>query len=183
MDFLEWLPAFAPTSSTPGSQGATTGFHNSISGAYPPCCMKPDNVSYPTDATPAKYDFRYGPTDSKFVWPTASKFRSWGQAMNVARGEAPGDAFTSDNQTISNVMHIYARATTTTFDILVKPNADPTSPPPITNATDPGLEFQYAHVFRAYGDFGSNADATYAEAFPGKKGQNSRAPKETATNW
>ena len=33
------------------------------------------------------------------------------------------------------------------------------------------------------GDFGSNADSTFADAFPDKPGQNSRAPNRTATNW
>eukprot|EP00657_Telonema_sp_P-1_P008133 TRINITY_DN28776_c0_g1_i1.p2 TRINITY_DN28776_c0_g1~~TRINITY_DN28776_c0_g1_i1.p2 ORF type:complete len:104 (-),score=43.04 TRINITY_DN28776_c0_g1_i1:157-468(-) len=45
LDLVEWLPAFDPTSSSHGCLGAATGFHNSISGAYPPCCMKADNVT------------------------------------------------------------------------------------------------------------------------------------------
>jgi len=183
LDLLEYLPAFSPSSSAHGSSGATTGFHNAISGAYPPCCMEPDNVTYPSNASPEKFEFEKSSTNSSLIWPEQSKFRSWGQAINVARGEEPGNAFTSDQQTYNNVMHIYLRCTTTTFDIWMKPNANVSAPPPIDQKTDPGQEFGYAHVFRAYGDFGSNADATYADAFPHRGGKNSRDPEQTATNW
>lgn len=64
-DLLEWLPAFNPSSSTHGCLGATSGFHNAISGAYPPCCMKPDNVTYPANASPTKYSFEYGSNHSR----------------------------------------------------------------------------------------------------------------------
>lgn len=179
LDLMEWLPAFG----NPTSLGATTGFHNAISGAYPPCCMKPDGVTYPQNATPANYSFHYGPTSSRYVWPDSSKFRTWGQAFNVAEGAPPGDAFISDRKTRGNVMHVYGRFSTTQFDLWVKPNANVSAPPAIDNQTDPGHQYGYAHVFRGYGDFGSNADRTFAHAFPDKPGQNGRAPNRTATNW
>lgn len=100
----------------------------------------------------------------------------------MAKGDPAGDPFPSDRQTRNTVMHVYARCTTTQFDMWVKPNADPSAPPRITNMTDPG-ELGYGHVFRAYGNFGSNRDETYANAFPTKHGQNARAPHRTATNW
>lgn len=179
LDLLEWLPAFDPNTVL----GATTGFHNAVSGAYPPCCLKPDGVTYPANADPGNFSFYYGPNSTRYVWPTGSKFATWGQSFNVADTGSRGDTLPADPKTRGNIMHIYARSTTTQFDVWVKPNADPAAPPAITNMTDPGVSFGYAHVFRAYGDFGSNADKTYADAFPDKVGQNARAPHRTATNW
>jgi len=181
-DLLEWLPAFVPGSSSHATQGATSGFHNAISGAYPPCCMEDDNISYPAGADPETWEYRTSNT-SDYLWPTGSRFRSWGQAMNLAEDKPAGDARGADSQTYNRVVHVYARCTTNTFSIWAKPNADPSAPPQIGPDTDPGADLGYARVFRAHGNFGSNGDTSYSDAFPKAMGQNVRNTSRVATNW
>ena len=78
MDLLEWLPKFDARA---GGLGATTGFYNVVTGAYPPCCMKADPVMYP-----------YGLQGSAvvggdgFLLPHDSKFSTWGEAMQRLAG-------------------------------------------------------------------------------------------------
>ena len=78
MDLLEWLPKFDARA---GGLGATTGFHNVVTGAYPPCCMKADPVMYPHGLQGSAVVGGDG-----FLLPHDSKFSTWGEAMQRLAG-------------------------------------------------------------------------------------------------
>jgi len=181
MDLLEWLPKFDARA---GGLGATTGFHNVVTGAYPPCCMKADPVMYP-----------YGLQGSAvvggdgFLLPHDSKFSTWGEAMQrlAGRPQATMNRTKAARQLYNNVVHVYARGTSSTFDIFAKQRANPLAPPPIsvTTTADTMRAYGYAQVFRAYGDFGSNNDCSFHNAFPMNRAQSNHGPWDgkRCTNW
>ena len=84
-------------------------------------------------------------------------------------------------------MHVYARGTSSTFDIFAKQRANPLAPPPIsvTTTADTMRAYGYAQVFRAYGDFGSNNDCSFHNAFPMNRAQSNHGPWDgkRCTNW
>ena len=90
-------------------------------------------------------------------------------------------------QLYNNVVHVYARSTSSTFDIFAKQRANPLAPPPIsvTTTADTMRAYGYAQVFRAYGDFGSNNDCSFHNAFPMNRAQSNHGPWDgkRCTNW
>jgi hypothetical protein len=195
MDLAEWLPAFGDGEPL----GATSGFHNMITGAYPPCCSEAaDGIVYDTNCTPSTCSYYEAASPSQpdlnFAWPTASSFRSWGQQFDLAAGRPAQSHTKADEQTYNSVLHSYARCTVDKFDLFSKAGADPLLTPSIT-AQWTDEQFQdagYAHVFTAHADFGSNADMLYQEAFPTLMGQMGGRPAEfnrkadgsaLPTNW
>jgi len=90
-------------------------------------------------------------------------------------------------QLYNNVVHVYARSTSSTFDIFAKQRANPLAPPPIsvTTTADTMRAYGYAQVFRAYADFGSNNDCSFHNAFPMNRAQSNHGPWDgkRCTNW
>ena len=56
-----------------------------ITGAYPPCCMKEDDVMYSSTAGATRNGV-YRSRRSDYVLPYESKFRFWGQCMDGLEG-------------------------------------------------------------------------------------------------
>jgi hypothetical protein len=190
-DLVEWLPGFG----VGDPLGATTGFHNMDTGAYPPCCMRAaDGIVYNKSCTPETcgYDEAASPShpELKLAWPTASKFRSWGQAYDKAANKPARSHVEADGQTYNRILHNYARCTVDTFDIFSKADADPADTPAIQAdwSDEQFAKAGYAHMFRAHADFGSNEDMLYQDTFPGRIGQMSGRPdiwnkQPLSTNW
>jgi hypothetical protein len=183
-DIAEWLPYYG--------KGCTSGLHNGVVGAYPPCCLKQDGIMYPIEG-PIKADKAID--DSGLVWPDGSKqgvdFATWGS--RIKQKEDPSYVNNSYNETsvltYNNVMHCYLRCTTKRMVIWVKRFADPTNPPNITITSDMSDDdvdkiFSnngYVAVCTSYADFGSNNDTQTMKAFPGRTGKGVSTPHPT--NW
>jgi hypothetical protein len=136
-DLAEWLPAFGGD-----PLGATSGFHNMDTGAYPPCCLgAADGFMYSKSCTPqtCAYEEASPPSrpDLKYAWPTGSEFQSWGQAYDAAAKRPIRPHREADAQTYNAVLHNYARCAVDQFDLFSKADADPLHTPSIlANWTD-----------------------------------------------
>jgi len=186
-DMAEWLPTFAGPKD---GKGCASGLHNAVSGAFPPCCLKRDDIMFPKvgDIGAEK-----SPVGSDLLWSgggSGETFRSWGFLMNKNKDPKWNkDYYTSDAITYNNVMHCFLRCTNNQLTIWAKEEADPRNPPsihtsPLMSNDDVSKLFEnynYTCVSNNYADFGSNEDTTFADAFPDRAGYGGKANK--STNW
>ena len=173
LDLVEWLPSFGSRY----GKGLATGIHNNITGAYPPCCMKRDDpVSYPSEARlndqGQVINIDTDPV-SGFTFPREGGFNNWGillkDKINPDLTTESEQLHYYDKVTYNNVLHCYARMTTSQFSIWAKTRADPRDPPKVkvsrdmTNSQVNELlaKYGYKMVSNTFADYGSNNDLTY----------------------
>jgi hypothetical protein len=184
-DIAEWLPSWGGPK---GGKGLASGFHNGKSGAFPPSGLKRDGIMYPLIGDIQAEESTDG---SGYLWPGSGQgksFSNWGDNLNTDKTLSQYD---SDAITYNTVIHSFLRCTTKQINIWAKIDVDPNNPPNlnINSSMSNGdvdnllIKKGYRCVFSTYGDFGSNHDMTFNNAFKDHDGGKETLGQNEPTNW